>query len=313
MRTVHFEVLEFPWPALCRVGHVLPILGLDRHPTAGQPPGCTTVTPTTQAPHVLENVLVGPPPREVCDIRLEPTAKRVRAFSGGVAVADSTRVMILHETSRLPVYYFPVEDVRTDLLTRSNITVASPFKGDASYFSIDVEGRTVEDAAWRYLEPPSGCPDIRGYIAFHWQKMDSWFEEDEEVFGHARDPYHRIDILDSSRRVCVVIGGRVVADTGRARFLFETHLPPRYYIPVEDVRLDLLQDSPMQSRCAYKGQTSAYWQALTAKGVRDVAWSYAKPTIECSRIAGMIAFFNERVDAVFIDGVEQPKAWTPWS
>jgi uncharacterized protein (DUF427 family) len=118
-------------------------------------------------------------------------------------------------------------------------------------------------------------------------------------------------LIDSSRRVRVVIGDRVVADTLRARFLFETHLPPRYYIPVEDVRLDLLQDSPMQGRCAYKGQTSAYWQAMTAKGVRDVAWRYAKPTIECSRIAGMIAFFNERVDGVFIDGVEQPRPGLP--
>jgi uncharacterized protein (DUF427 family) len=306
-------VPEVTCQGLFRVGHVLPILGMDRHPTGEPHRGSTAMTATAQAPHVLENVLVGPPPREVCDISFEPTAKRVRAFSGGVAVVDSTRVKIMHETSRLPVYYFPVEDVRTDLLTRSNTTVASPFKGSASYFSIDVEGRTVEDAAWRYLEPPSSCPDIRAYVAFHWLKMDSWFEEDEEVFGHARDPYHRIDILDCSRRVSVVIGGRVVADTRRARFLFETHLPPRYYILVDDVHLDLLQDSPTQSRCAYKGQTSAYWEALTAKGVRDVAWSYAKPTIECSRIAGMIAFFNERVDAVFIDGVEQPKAWTPWS
>lgn len=271
------------------------------------------MTATALAPTVLENVLIGPPPREVCDIRFEPTPKRVRTFSGGVAVADSVRVKMMHETSRLPVYYFPIEDVRTNLLTQSDTTVASPFKGVASYFSINVEGRIVEDAAWRYLESPSSCPDIREHIAFHWLKMESWFEEDEEVFGHARDPYHRIDILDSTRRVCVVIDGRVVADTRRARFLFETHLPPRYYIPMEDVRIELLKNSPMQSRCAYKGQTSAYWQAQTAEGARDVAWSYAKPMIECSRIAGMIAFFNERVEAIFIDGVEQIKTWTPWS
>ncbi len=267
---------------------------------------------TARAPHVLEDVLIGPPP-QAAEIRCEPVAKRVRAFVAGVAVADSIRVLMMHETSRLPVYYFPIEDVRINLLTQSAKVVTSPFKGDASYYSIEVDSRVVDDAAWRYLVPPSTCPDTRGYIAFHWMKIDSWLEEDEEVFAHARDPYHRIDILDSSRPVRVVIGGQTVADTRRARFLFETHLPPRYYIPTEDVRFDLLRDSPMSGRCAYKGQTSAYWQAETAKGIRDVAWSYAEPTPEASRIAGMIAFFNERVDAIFVDGVELPRTWTPWS
>jgi uncharacterized protein (DUF427 family) len=260
----------------------------------------------------MEDIRTGPPQAQP-NISFEPVAKRVRAFVGGVAIADSSLVMMMHETSRLPVYYFPIEDVRTDLLAPSDKIATAPVKGDASYHSIVVDGRVVEDAAWRYLHPLPDCPDISGDIAFHWIKMDAWFEEDEEVFAHARDPYHRIDVLDSSRRVRIILGGQVVADTQRARFLFETHLPPRYYIPAEDVRLDLLQVSETQTRCAYKGQTSAYWSAETAKGARDVAWSYAEPTPEASRIAGMISFFNERVDAVFVDGVEQPRTWTPWS
>ncbi|MDQ6637390.1 MAG: DUF427 domain-containing protein [Candidatus Dormibacteraeota bacterium] len=270
------------------------------------------MTENKVAPPVLENILVGPPPKNP-EIQFEASPKRVRAYVGGVAIVDSTRVMLMLETSRLPVYYFPIEDVRADTLSASSTIVTSTFKGDASYLSILVDGRVVEDAAWRYLEGIPGRPEVSGYVAFHWSKIDAWLEEDEEVFAHARDPYHRIDILQSSRHVRIVFGAEVVAETRRARFLFETSLPTRYYIPEQDVRMDLLRPSPMRTRCAYKGQTSAYWQAETARGVRDVAWTYAQPTVEASPIAGMIAFFNERADAVFVDGVEQPPRWTPWS
>src|SRR5260370_33317814 len=170
----------------------------------------------SRAGPLLENILVGPK-REVIELRLEPIAKRVRAFAAGLAIADSCRVMMLIETARLPVYYFPVEDVRTDLLVASSKVVPSAVKGDAYYYSITVDGRTVDDAAWRYLDPPAGCPDITGFVAFHWKLMDAWFEEDDEVFVHARDPYHRIDVLNSSRQVRGVRTGAGIAATRPVR------------------------------------------------------------------------------------------------
>ena len=262
---------------------------------------------------VLENKLLGPAPK-VITVRVEPIAKRVRAFVGGVAIADSCRVMMMFETGRLAVYYFPIEDVRTDLLVATSKVVKSAAKGDATYYSVAVDGRTVEYAAWRYLDPPAGCPEIANLVAFHWKLMDAWFEEDDEVFVHARDPYHRIDVLDSSREVRVVVDGQIVAATRRARFLFETGLPVRYYIPKEVVRTDLLQPSQTRTACAYKGPTSRYWQATSADGtICDIAWCYEAPAQEAARIAGMVAFFNERVDAIYVDGKEMPRTQTPWS
>ena len=262
---------------------------------------------------LLENKLLGAAPK-VVTVRIEPIAKRVRAFLGGVAIADSCRVMMMFETARLCVYYFPVEDVRTDLLVATSTVVWSAVKGDATYYSIAVGGRTVENAAWRYLDPPAGCPEIANMVAFHWKLMDAWFEEDEEVFVHARDPYHRIDVLNSSREVRVVVDGQTAAVTRRARFLFETGLPVRYYIPQEDVRTDLLQPSQTETACAYKGPTSRYWQATRADGTtRDIAWCYEAPAQEVAGIAGMVAFFNERVDAMYVDGKEMPRTQTPWS
>jgi uncharacterized protein (DUF427 family) len=274
------------------------------------------VTAATLAPTipVLENIVVGLVPATGYSVTLEPIQKRVRAFVSGVAVVDSIRVVMMRETAHLGVYYFPLEDVRADLLVPSGTLVASPYKGDASYFSVEVGGRVVADAAWRYLNPPPDCPDLSGYVAFHWRAVDAWYEEDEEVFVHARDPLHRIDVLDSSRHVRVVIGGRTVADTRRGVFLFETSLPTRYYIPKLDVHFEHLRPSPMRTACAYKGRTTAYWSAETADGsVRDVAWSYEVPRPEAAKVANMVAFFNERVDAIFVDGVEMPRSQTMWS
>jgi len=262
---------------------------------------------------LLENKLLGPAPKVIA-LRMEPIGKRVRAFVGGVAIADSCRVMLMFETARLCVYYFPVEDVRTDLLVATSKVVRSAAKGDATYYSIVVDGRAVENGAWRYLDPPAGCPEIANLVAFHWKLMDAWFEEDDEVFVHARDPYHRIDVLDSSREVRVVVGGQTSAATRRARFLFETGLPVRYYIPQEDIRTDLMQPSQTKTACAYKGPTSRYWQAATADGtICDIAWCYEAPAQQMARIAGMVAFFNERVDAIYVDGKEMPRTQTPWT
>jgi uncharacterized protein (DUF427 family) len=229
----------------------------------------------------------------------------------GVAIADSARAMLMLETGRLPVYYFPVAEVRRDLLRPSGHKVASARKGEAVYFNIETKARVVENAAWQYPAPLKGIPDISGFIAFHWNLMDAWFEEDEEVFVHARDPHKRVDVLESSRHVQIVLDGQTVADTKRARFLFETNLPTRYYIPKLDIRWDLLQPSQTQTACPYKGKTSAYW-ASRATG-KDIAWSYAAPLPECAKIANLVAFFNERVDAILVDGKEIAKIATPWS
>ena len=123
-------------------------------------------------------------------------------------------MLILFEEGHLPVYYFPLEDVDAQYLEPSDTHTTCPRKGEASYSTIRVGDRVAEDAAWRYPEPIDDCPDISGHVAFYWSKMDSWWEEDDEVFKHARDPYHRVDALRSSRHVTVEIDGEVVAETG---------------------------------------------------------------------------------------------------
>jgi uncharacterized protein (DUF427 family) len=134
-----------------------------------------------------------------------------------------------------------------------------------------------------------------------------WFEEAEQVHVHARDTSKRVDVVASDRHVVVSVDGTVLADSRRPHALFETPLPPRWYLPRADVRLDLLEPSPTVSRCPYKG-TATWW----SHGGRDLAWSYEDPVPECPRIAGLIAFFDEHVD-VELDGERRPRPVTPWS
>jgi uncharacterized protein (DUF427 family) len=249
---------------------------------------------------------------EAHTLYFEESPRRVRVMFNGETVADSKRAKLLHETGHLPVYYFPREDVRMDLLEESEHTTHCPFKGEASYWSVRVGDRISENAVWGYPEPIDSCPAIAGYVAFYWNKMDHWFEEDEEVFVHPRDPYHRVDILDSSRHVKVSVNGEVVAETRRPIVLFETGLPPRYYIPPEDVREGALVESEKTTRCPYKGKAS-YW-SVEAGGerVEDLVWYYPDPIPEAAKIKGLLAFFNEKVD-LEVDGEEQERPKTQWS
>ncbi len=192
-------------------------------------------------------------------LRLEQCPKRVRVYLGPEPVADSTDVLTMFETGHLPVYYFPLADVRRELLTGTDHHTVCPFKGTASYYSVQVGDKVVENAAWTYPEPIEGAPPgLPDRVAFYWNRMDAWFEEDEEVFVHPRDPYKRIDVLQSSRHVAVRIAGETVAETRRPVLLFETHLPTRYYIPKLDVRLEALRPSEMTTECPYKGVASYY-------------------------------------------------------
>jgi uncharacterized protein (DUF427 family) len=245
-------------------------------------------------------------------VHVEPTPRRVRVTFNGETIADSSRARLLRETGHLPVYYFPPEDVRNDLLEPTDQHTRCPFKGEASYWTVRVGDRVAENAMWGYLDPLPERQDIRGYRAFYWERMDAWYEEDEQVFRHPRDPYHRVDVLQSSRHVRVEIGGQTIADSRRPRLLFETNLPTRYYVPVEDVRMDLLEPTQTSSVCPYKG-TAAYWRMRGDPSGRDVAWSYQDPIPECPKIRGLMAFFNERVDALTVDDELQEKPRTPWA
>jgi uncharacterized protein (DUF427 family) len=246
-------------------------------------------------------------------IDFEPTPRRLRVTFGGETVADSRRAMLMLESKHLPVYYFPRADVRTELLEASQHSSTCPFKGEASYWSVRVGERVAEDAAWSYLEPRPEAAAIKDYMAFYWERMEHWYEEDEEVFVHARDPYKRVDVVDSSAHVRVMLGGEAIAESRRARFLFETGLPTRYYLLPEDVRMDLLAPTDKQSRCPYKG-TASYWTARAGgQTYENIVWSYPEPIAECPRIKGYLCFFNEKVDDILVDGEPVPKVETPWS
>jgi uncharacterized protein (DUF427 family) len=247
-------------------------------------------------------------------VRLEPSGRRVRAYLGGVPVADSARVQLMFETGHLPVYYFPAADVRMDHLQPTDHHTHCPYKGEASYYSVRAGDQISENAAWHYRTPlPGAPPELADMIAFYWDKMDRWLEEDDEVWVHPRDPYHRVDVLNSSRHVQVKIAGEIVADTRRPRLLFETGLPTRYYFPKVDVRLDLLADSDTASRCPYKGVASYYSAQVGNQVIQDAAWYYQLPIPECPKIENMICFFDERVEAILVDGEALPRPTTPWS
>ena len=238
--------------------------------------------------------------------------KRVRAFFAGTAITNSSRVLLLLERKHLPVYYFPMDDVRMDLLKATNKHTHCPRKGDASYWTIEVGDKSSEDAAWSYLDPIPVAAEIKGYVAFYWNKLDSWFEEDDEVFVHPRDPYTRVDVLNSSRHVRVEVEGETIADTRRLRMLFETGLPTRYYIPKVDIRMDLMKPTDTKTRCPYKGEAS-YWSVEAGgKVLKDLAWSYPQPIPECPKIEGLVSFFNEKVD-IYVDGKLNPRPKTHWS
>lgn len=206
-------------------------------------------------------------------VYVERFPRRVRADRGGETVVDSDAVVLVHESGKLPHYAFPAGDVRLDA-------------------------------------PPE--PHADGYVTVDWGAVDAWYEEDERVEVHPRDPYHRIDTFATSRHIVVSLGGVVLAESTGARALYETSLPTRYYLPAEDVRVDLLVPSDTVTRCAYKG-TARHWSARVGdETVPDVAWTYEQPRREAETVRDRIAFYDERVD-VDIDGARQDRPETAWS
>jgi uncharacterized protein (DUF427 family) len=245
------------------------------------------------------------------ELHVEPSPRWVRAYVDGVAIADSKDV--LTATMGLPIYYFPLRDVRGDLLEPSERADSHPVLGGRSFYDLHLGDRRVDEIGWRVNAPSPGAAELADHVAFYWGRLDHWYEEDDEVFVHPRDPHHRVDVLNSSRRVRVLVGGEVVADSNRPRLLFETGLPTRYYLPRMDVRMDLLSQSETVTQCPYKGRTVHFDLDLNGQTRRDIAWSYPYPIPECPKIENLICFYDERVDAVEVDGDVQAKPVTPWS
>jgi uncharacterized protein (DUF427 family) len=241
------------------------------------------------------------------EIRVQRGAKRVRAYLGGELVVDSIRPLLVWESAHYPTYYFPAEDVRRELLQNDGERAHSPSRGDGDSFTVAAGGKLSHGAAVRYSD--DAIEPLRGTVRLQWDAMDSWFEEDEEVFTHARDPHTRVDILASSRHVRVDVDGLTVAESSCPRLLFETGLVVRYYLPKPHVRMDLMQLSEKVTHCPYKGRAESWSLRVGDQVHENVAWCYPTPLPESQKIAGLMAFYNEKVD-LFIDGVllERPSS-----
>jgi uncharacterized protein (DUF427 family) len=243
------------------------------------------------------------------DIRVEHSRKRVRILLAGELVADTTSPLLVWEVPYYPTYYIPAADVLAKLIPAG--TDAHTLLGEAEVLTVEVPGGiTADRAARRYSASPAR--QLNDAVRFDWNAMSEWLEEDEPVYTHARDPHTRIDILASSRHVRVELDGVTVADSRSPRILFETSLPPRYYLPLTDIRTDLLRPSKSQTHCPYKG-TASYWSVDTGSAIHeDIVWIYRTPLPESQKIAGLAAFYDEKAD-VFVDEVQQRRPQTKFS
>jgi uncharacterized protein (DUF427 family) len=239
----------------------------------------------------------------------EPSERWVRGHKGDVTVVDSRHPLLVWEPAApVPLYAFPRSEVREDLLRPARHPKPGAHTGSTVFYDLLVDGELLENAAWTFP-----AADLAGYICFEWfgrpeSGLDHWYEEEEEIFVHPRDPHKRVDALPSSRHVRVEIDGTVVADTRRPVLLFETGLPTRYYIPREDVRLGLFTPTDHTSECPYKGTAAAYWSWRgEAEVPPNLLWSYPDPLPAVAAIRGLLAFYNEVVD-ITVDGerLERP-------
>jgi uncharacterized protein (DUF427 family) len=233
---------------------------------------------------------------------VEPVPRRVRGLLANEVVVDTTRALYVWEHQHYPQFYFPRADVRPDLLVDEH-AVRDTSRGSAHLHGVRVGGVHRPSSALHYR-------DFHDSVRFEWAAMDLWFEEDEQVFVHPRNPYARVDALRSSRVVRVELDGVVVAESASPVLVFETGLPTRYYLPRTDVDFSALTRTDTVTECPYKGTTTDYWSITTPHGVHpDLAWSYSFPTKDLLPIAGLVAFYDEKVD-VFLDGVRQQRPET---
>ena len=237
---------------------------------------------------------------------LEPVPKRIRGTLSGETIVDTRRGTMLHETGEFIVWYLPLEDVRADVLEPSDRHDSDPYKGAATYYHLRVGNRFEADAAWSFPSmDATGGLSLAGLVAFDFDRLDGWFEEDEEIFGHPRDPYHRFDCRRTSEHVEIRLGGVIIAETRRAIKLFETSIPPRYYVPLDDVKAGTLSPSETRTFCPYKGEAAYYDTRAGDTVLQDGAWTLPNPLGEAVAVGNHVSFWGNGTE-VIADGHATP-------
>ena len=228
-------------------------------------------------------------------ILFQDDPRRLRALVGDRVVFDTTGARLLHETGIRPVAYVPLDDFDAELLERTQTSTHCPFKGDASYWSLRVGDDVREDAVWAYEDPIERAAWLRGYAALFPAKADRWMVEDEQVAGHLRDPYHRVDVHASTRPVRVSVGDDLIAQTQRPVLVFETGMPVRAYVPRRDLVAGHLAPSPTRTTSPYMGD-AIYWHVQAGgEHFADAAWSYELPIAEAMKVAGYVCFEGDGI------------------
>jgi uncharacterized protein (DUF427 family) len=248
-------------------------------------------------------------------LRHEPTEKRVRAKRGDREVVDTTRALLVWEPRRIvPSYAVPIEDVRATLSPVSAedssdaelLHPGIPFAAhstEGESLDLELTGETLHAAGFRPADP-----DLADHVILDYNAFDGWYEEDEPIVGHPRDPFHRVDIRRSSRHVRVERDGRLFAESSRPTLVFETNLPVRFYLPRGDVSAEA-HPSARRTRCAYKGEATYLSFELSTGARADLAWTYEDPLPDASALTGLVAFFDELVDVV-LDGERRERPRT---
>jgi uncharacterized protein (DUF427 family) len=230
---------------------------------------------------------------------VEPLRRRMRVRFGDAWIADSEQVLLLFEPARYPVAYFPQGDIAPGVLERLDHTTQHQDLGTTAWFAVKSGTQLAPRGAWQHTALGAHAAALDGHVAFAWRMMDAFYEEDERIVGHAADPYHRIDIRHTSRHLVVRAGERVVADTRRARVLYESGFAPRWYVPRADLDETALTPNKTETFCPYKGVCSYY----DIGAARLAAWSYPETYPEVERIAGFVSFEPQLV-TVHLDGVQ---------
>ena len=227
----------------------------------------------------------------------ESFPKRFRVQIGSAIVADSRHAHLLHEQGHLPRVYLPRQDVLLDRLVKSDHRSHCPWKGEARYWS----ALGAQNIAWSYEQPIEGAPPFGDHVSFDLDRVDAWYEEDEKGYAHPRDPYHRVDVCRTSRRVVIRCGGIVLAEAEQPAMLFETALAPRFYLPPDAVQMARFEKSDTVSPCPYKGPGQHWHLVLDDLRIEDAAWTLSGPIGDATAISDWWSFYTDKLE-VEVDG-----------